>query len=170
MLGDMYDLDTCKFGPEMLGWWCNRIRRFCVLHLKPEHGGIVKPTQSLSNMFAFFSQPRPQGGGAKGSMFCCSAPSVVESVLATERDRISKCHDNDLLLGSMHARRVLYMKDFLHDKESLAWESLNVEEHILSNMFTETLTKREGDAVVDLIKRRQCSVYPSKCLAYLAMV
>lgn len=58
-LSERYKWETFLLGPEDLGWWATRRRRFVVFWLRPEHGGKVAPALPMSSLLNFVRRRRP---------------------------------------------------------------------------------------------------------------
>ena len=152
-LGEFYMIQTIVIGPEHFGWWVNRRRRFCVLVLRRVHGGVLDTIGKLSEFAAIFQAPRPEAS-QKADMFFCASDEMVKHVNDREALRLweknSYVDDEDLKSGSMEARQVLYMKDYLHDRCKHPWTSLNISFDQLRAKFMKEIVQREGTAVADL--------------------
>ena len=152
-LGEFYTITTIVIGPEDFGWWVNRKRRFCVLVLLRSCGGVLDTIGDLTQFAEVFREQRPQES-VKGSMFWCASDEMAKHVSDIEAERLwtqKGYADNEVLkTGSMEARQVLYMKDYLHDRCQYPWTSLNISFDRLRTKFMKELTQREGSAIADL--------------------
>ena len=59
LLGHVYKIESFILGPEMLGWWVTRRRRFCVLVLLLAFGGRIVLRQSVGDTVGTFKKVRP---------------------------------------------------------------------------------------------------------------
>eukprot|EP00974_Lingulodinium_polyedra_P018283 1767853-Lingulodinium_polyedra.AAC.1 len=74
LLGKFYTIESFLWGPEQLGWWVARKRRFTIFWLKEEYGGKLKPTFPMEMVVSLFMQSRPTA--RDGAMFAmASTPS-----------------------------------------------------------------------------------------------
>ena len=79
MMAEYYTWESFLWGPEQLGWWTTRRRRFTVFWLKPAHGGKVQMAAGaprIADLLAMFERSRPESGD--GMMFAAASDEQVQ--------------------------------------------------------------------------------------------
>jgi len=113
LLADLYEITDILMGPEDLGLWCKRTRRFTVMVLKSA-GRLTKTFEHFRNTLF---RPR-SADSAKGAMYLCAPDQDVHKIfqemaaaecLAVDGD-LSKLSCKECLGGGNFARLQQYQK------------------------------------------------------------
>ena len=148
MLGDLFVIFTFTWGPENMGYWINRKRRFCVLLLRIAHGGLFNAIGDFDLFKQLFAAER--SGNTKGDVYWMAEDSDIQQALAADQQRLDIANPEDLMIGSYTTRRVMYMRDYLSKKADIPQEDLNVPYDELDALFRRVLADNNEVAIADL--------------------
>lgn len=95
-LSELYTWETFLLGPEDLGSWATRRRRFVAFWLRPDHGGKAAPALSMSSLLPLIRRRRPD---AKHNNMFAMAPASYVALARSEMLRSSGSHTS---AASMH--------------------------------------------------------------------
>lgn len=105
LLGDIYYVQSVVAGPEDMGWWVNRRRRFCILTLKDsEYTTILQPKDFLNA----FGRSRSRAATCmRGDMFYCAPLDAVATEAQRHVKRRRCAQDVGLVGGRLAGQTVL---------------------------------------------------------------
>jgi hypothetical protein len=127
-LGMYYEITSFLLGPEQLGWWVNRKRRFCILCLRPEFGGKVSLALSPEALVGIFGRSRPEDC-MKGDMFYAATDLEVRAAAMVEAQRLHLVVDtqgeapidwDSLIIDSKAARREAHRQIYIKSRFKMA--------------------------------------------------
>ena len=147
-LGHWYHVHTLCVGPEHLGWWTNRRRRFCILAHKQ---GALQLHAPWEKFFATFGRGRPAESEQGGMFYAAPADLVNDRIGKQARRRRKAAEIGDLAMtGTQDAMRqlyeCLYLESVGHDRAEL----MKLSRRELSHLTRIELESRGRDVIVDL--------------------
>ena len=127
MLADMFDVHNIVISPKQLGWWCDRVRSFCIIVLKD--GPFTFDVACCRRFLDVFGKSRPEDPEClRGDMFFAASADMLAESLEQALVKRGTCTKTDKWAQTLDAaepeRMLLSRRRVLHEVFGLELQEL----------------------------------------------
>ena len=127
MLADMFNVHNIVISPKQLGWWCDRVRSFCIIVLKD--GPFTFDVVCCRRFLDVFGKSRPEDPEClRGDMFFAASADMLAESLEQALVKRGTCTKSDKWAQTLDAaepeRMLLSRRRALHEVFGLELQEL----------------------------------------------